>query len=179
MQVKDLHRRALQWQITPAQARARLQEVIDLIASLLNEHSDLRRLRAFAKIRKLFSGYRSLDDIATLSAILNPSPSLKAKQRRVRVHQEKAAQDFDDELRACGRIIAKATGIDPKLGYEIMLRRSKFKPYLKFMPITDGKVTGPKGTIPLEGRDSPSWIHGNQKDAKARAKQAKRTKPCG
>ncbi len=88
MRIKDLHRRALMWRVTPEQARGRIQDVLDLITSLLTESSDAKRLRTIRKIsRLLVLGYNTIEDLAIASAIANQSPALQAKIRRAQ--QEK------------------------------------------------------------------------------------------
>ena len=157
MNIQDLHGQALRYHCTPEQAKARIQEVIDLITTLRDEKSDRVRLQTFRKLEKYFTGYGRLEDLAFMSAVANPSAGLIAKQLQVKAHMEKHRRSFDAALRRCGRIIAKTTGISVALGYEIMLRRSKLKPYSKQWPIKDGRVVGPRGSIPLEG--SGSAIH--------------------
>jgi len=73
--LEDLQRRWRQYRCSPLQASKRLEEIRDLIDSLLDCDSDVKRIATMKKLKyRLAWGYANIEDLAALSKVANHGP---------------------------------------------------------------------------------------------------------
>lgn len=73
--LRDLQHRWRQYRCSVLQARVRLEEIRDLIDSLLDMDSDVDRIATMKKLkRRLAWGYANIEDLAAISKVVNHGP---------------------------------------------------------------------------------------------------------
>jgi hypothetical protein len=185
--VKALREEVARFRSTPERARDLLTKCRDLIDALITCPSDAERVRIFKRFEKHFIGYSNLQHLAYWSSLANPSPPVLRSQARARKYVEKHLRDAEKSINAAAWIVHRKTGIPRKLARDIVAARYWSKRVHKDWPITGiqqigvnkkmwsgGIVTGPKGSIPLDGPGSPGWIMEDRNDKKRAAQEAKK-----
>jgi hypothetical protein len=176
MKLSVLHQEAASYRSTPSEARTWLQETIALLTSLVDEPSDRKRVRTFAEFEARISGYQSLRTIVFMSALANPSEAILAIKKKHQQAIQKDQQETEERWQGEADILTEGTGIPKKLAYKILMANRYGRPFHPSWPIKSGGdrsvATGPKGSMPLMGDDSPWEIWETRQAREARQAEA-------
>lgn len=180
MKLSALYSAAESYQATPSEARVWLQETIALLDALVDEPSDSKRVRTFAKFRARVSGYQSLETIVVMSTLANPSKAILAAQKKRQQAIQKDQQETEERWQGEADILTEGTGIPKKLAYKILMANRYGRPFHPSWPIRfhrswpDKVATGPKGSMPLWGDGSPWEIWETRQEARQATPQEAR-----